>query len=280
MPPCLSCGREMSATAEPENICPECRAAILAHAPSRNPLPSRRAVTLERVPVTSAIIGINALVFAGMVLSGVSLGMPQIPQLIKWGADFGPLTLTSQPWRILTSNYVHIGIVHILLNMWCLWNLGALAERVFDRWTYLLTYTVCGLAGSIASLWWHPMGVGAGASGAIFGMAGALISALYLGQLPVPPQALKSTLKSLGSFAGYNLIFGAVVPGIDNSAHLGGLVSGLALGAVLARHLTSPPDERNSWRRWVFIVAGVAMFLAFHFVRRSVLHALNAQSGA
>ncbi len=111
-------------------------------------------------------------------------------------------------------------------------------------------------------------------------MAGALISALYLGNLPVAPSALKSTLKSLGSFAGYNLFFGAVVPGIDNSAHLGGLISGLALGAVLARHLTSPPDERNSWRRWVFIVAGAVLLLVFHFVRRSVLHGLNGQTGA
>jgi len=225
------------------------------------------------MPVTSAIIGINVLVFVLMTLSGVSPGMPQVPQLVKWGADFGPLTLTTQPWRILTSNYVHIGIIHIALNMWCLWNLGILAERIFDRRTYFLTYTVCGLSGSLASLWWHPTGVGAGASGAIFGMAGALISALYLGHLPVPPRALKSTLKSLGSFAGYNLFFGAVVPGIDNSAHLGGLISGLALGAVLARHLTSPPDERNSWRRWVFIMAGVVLLLAFHFVRHSVLRA-------
>ena len=274
MPACVSCGREIPPTPVGElNICPECRAAAIARAQAQAPIVTRRSLVLERMPVTSAIIGINVLVFVLMTLSGVSPGMPQVLQLVKWGADFGPLTLTTQPWRILTSNYVHIGIIHIALNMWCLWNLGILAERILDRWTYFLTYTVCGLSGSLASLWWHPMGVGAGASGAIFGMAGALISALYLGHLPVPPRALKSTLKSLGSFAGYNLFFGAVVPGIDNSAHLGGLISGLALGAVLARHLTSPPDERNSWRRWVFIMAGVVLLLAFHFVRHSVLRA-------
>ena len=273
MPACVSCGREIPPAPVGElNICPECRAAAIARTQAQAPIVTRRLV-LERMPVTSAIIGINVLVFVAMTLSGVSPGMPQVPQLVKWGADFGPLTLTTQPWRILTSNYVHIGIIHIALNMWCLWNLGILAERIFDRWTYFLTYTVCGLSGSLVSLWWHPTGVGAGASGAIFGMAGALISALYLGHLPVPPRALKSTLKSLGSFAGYNLFFGAVVPGIDNSAHLGGLISGLALGAVLARHLTSPPDERNSWRRWVFIMAGVVLLLAFHFVRHSVLRA-------
>src|SRR5437879_3757939 len=274
MPTCVSCGREMPPAPVGElNICPECRAAAIARAQAQAPIMARRSLVLERMPVTSAIIGINVLVFVAMTLSGVSPVSPELAQLKQWGADWGPYTLTTQPWRVLTSNYVHIGVIHIALNMWCLWNLGILAERIFDRWTYFLTYTVCGLSGSLASLWWHPMGVGAGASGAIFGMAGALISALYLGHLPVPPRALKSTLKSLGSFAGYNLFFGAVVPGIDNSAHLGALTSGPALGAVLARHLTSPPDERNSWRRWVFIMAGVVLLLAFHFVRHSVLRA-------
>jgi membrane associated rhomboid family serine protease len=224
------------------------------------------------MPVTTAIIGVNVLVYLAMVFSGVSAMEPTIPDLLKWGALSGKSTLISQPWRILTSNYLHIGLLHIALNMWCLWNLGALAERIFDRWTYFLTYTVCGLSGSILSLWFHPIGVGAGASGAIFGMAGALISALYLGHLPVHPQALKSTLKSLLSFAGYNLFFGTVVPGIDNSAHIGGLVSGLILGAVLARHLTSPREERISWERWVFIAAGLILLLAFRLVRYAALH--------
>ena len=106
---------------------------------------------------------------------------------------------------MLTSNYLHIGFLHILFNMWCLWDLGNLAERIFDRWTYVLTYTMCGLAGSLASLWWHPLVVGAGASGAIFGLAGALIAALYLGHLPIPKQAVQRTLRSLVIFAGYNL---------------------------------------------------------------------------
>jgi rhomboid protease GluP len=259
----------MPPTGNQQTICPECRAAILAR--SGASVGIHRSAMLERMPVTSVIIGINVLVFAAMVFSGVSPVSPQTQDLVKWGANDGLHTLFVQPWRMLTSNYVHIGIVHILLNMWCLWNLGALAERIFDRWTYFLTYTFCGLVGSLVSIGFHPMRDGAGASGAIFGMAGALISALYLGHLPVPPQALKAILKSLLSFAGYNLVFGAVVPAIDNTAHLGGLVAGLVLGAVLAPRLTAPPDERNSWRRWVFIVAGMVLLLAFQLVRRSLL---------
>jgi rhomboid protease GluP len=235
---------------------------------------------MESMPVTSVLIGLNLLVFALMALSGVSFTMPELEQLKKWGADYGPLTLGAhQYWRILTSNYVHIGIIHIALNMWCLWNLGALAERIFDRWTYALTYTACGIGGSILGVWWHPVTVEAGASGAIFGIAGALIAALYLGRLPVPSSAIKATLKSLLSFAGYNLFFGAVVPGISNAAHMGGFITGLGLGAVLAPRLTGPPDERDSRRRLAFIGAGVLLFVLFYFVRRSVLPAVSGTDG-
>jgi rhomboid protease GluP len=224
------------------------------------------------IPVTSGIIAANVFVYVAMTVSGASPVEPSTSDLVKWGANTGMQTLVAQPWRMWTSNYVHIGIIHIALNMWCLWSLGVLAERIFDRWTYFLTYTCCGIAGSLASLGLHPNRLGAGASGAIFGLAGALISALYLGHLPVPPRALKSTLKSLVLFAGYNLFFGAVVPAIDNSAHMGGLVCGLLLGAVLARHLTSPPDERNSWRRLVFVASGLVLLLVFVLIRRAVVH--------
>jgi len=270
MPTCVSCGRELQPGGNPDNSCPECRARayIQAQAQARANRPS----LIKLMPVTSAIIGANVLVFLGMTLSGVSPTTPQISDLVKWGANTGAQTLATQPWRIWTSNHVHMGIVHILLNMWCLWSLGALAERVFDRWTYFLTYTFCGIAGSLASLGLHPNRFGAGASGAIFGLAGALISAFYLGHLPVPARAMKSTLRSLVLFAAYNLFFGAVVPAIDNSAHVGGLVCGLVLGAVLARHLTSPPDERNSWRQWVFLVSGVVLLAVFFLIRRSVVH--------
>jgi rhomboid protease GluP len=221
----------------------------------------------DKQPITTTLVGMNVAVFAVMALMGVSPVEPTGPQLLKWGANWGPLSLGAEPWRMLASNYIHVGIIHILLNMWCLWNLGYLAERVFDPWTYVLIYTACGLAGSLGSLWWHPLVVGAGASGAIFGLAGALIAALYLGHLPISKQAIRGTLKSLLSFAGYNLFFGAVARGIDNSAHIGGLLAGLALGAALAKHLSAPPENREGWRRGVFLVAAVVLLLAFMLVK-------------
>src|SRR3984885_6683416 len=217
----------------------------------------------NRQPITTTLIGMNVAVYVVMVLTGVSPVTPSLPQLLKWGANWGPLSLGAEPWRILASTYVHAGIIHIALNMWCLWNLGFLAERIFDPWTYVSIYTLCGLVGSLASLWWHPGAVGVGASGAIFGLAGALIAALYLGHLPISKQSIQGTLRSLLVFAGYNLFFGAAVPGIDNSAHIGGLVAGLALGAMLAKHLTQPPEIRDGWRRGVFFVAVIVLLLIY-----------------
>jgi membrane associated rhomboid family serine protease len=210
------------------------------------------------------LVGINVAVFLLMVFNGVSFTSPTSAQLLKWGADWGPLSLGRQPWRLLTSNYVHIGVIHILLNMWCLFNLGALAQRVFERWTYLLVYTATGIAGSLASLWWHPMVVGAGASGAIFGMAGALIAALYLGKLPIP--AVRATMKSLLAFAGYNLFFGLGF-GVDNAAHIGGLFSGLALGAFLSGHLTQPVEVRQQWRNHGLALSLIVLSAGMYYVR-------------
>ena len=100
-------------------------------------------------------------------------------------------------------------------------------------------------------------------------MAGALITALYLGHLPISKQAIRGTLNSLLMFAGYNLFFGVVFAGIgiDNAAHIGGLVAGLALGAVLAKHLVEPPEVRDGWRRGVFLATAVVLVLVFVLVK-------------
>jgi len=250
-------------------LCRDCRASADLAAP-----PSREAPSLQnRQPflLTQIIVGANVLVFIAMVLSGVSPMAPTIQQLVTWGANFAPLSLGAQPWRILASNYVHIGLIHIFFNMWCLWNLGRLAERVVDRGTYLLVYTASGIGGSVVSLWWHPRGIGAGASGAIFGLAGALIAVLYLGKLPIAKAALKPTLKSLISFAAYNLFFG-LVPGIDNSAHLGGLATGFGLGAVLAKSFSAPPESRGPWRNYALLGTALLLFAAYTYVKQRAVH--------
>jgi rhomboid protease GluP len=227
--------------------------------------PPRRPIPLPQVTV--ALIAINVLVYVLMVVSGVSALNPSIQQLLNWGAAYGPLSLGPEPWRLLTATFVHGGLLHIGVNMWCLWNLGPLAERIFGRVSYLTLYLICGLAGSVASLWWHPMVVGVGASGAIFGVAGALITALFLGKLPLPKAAMRGTLQSLVIFAVLNLGIGQVAGGIDNSAHIGGLAAGLVLGAGLAPTLTQPSEERGKWRVTVFLVLLGALVVATYYLR-------------
>jgi len=246
-------------------MCRECQATANSAPPIPSVVPSDKASS--GISLTKVLVGINVVVFALMTLTGVSFISPTSVQLLKWGANWGPLSLGTQPWRILTSNYVHIGIIHIGFNMWCLLNLGVLAQRIFDRWTYLLIYTATGVAGSIASLAWHPTVVGAGASGAIFGLAGALISALYLGKLPIPKEAIQSTMKSLLSFAAYNLLFG-LSGSIDNAAHIGGLVSGLALGAFLSGHLVAPAEVRQQWRNLALVLSIVLLSAGMYYVRQ------------
>jgi len=269
---CVRCGRELpsSSQGDTSTLCRDCLAdtgLVVSAGESVPPRPTLR--SRQPFPLTQVIVGINVLVFLAMVLSGVSPLSPTISQLVTWGANFAPLSLGTQPWRMLASNYVHIGIIHIFFNMWCLWNLGMLAERIFDRWSYLLVYTASGIAGSLASLWWHPGGVGAGASGAIFGLAGGLIAVLYLGKLPIAKNALKPMLKSLIMFAAYNLFFG-LVPGIDNSAHLGGLAVGLGLGAFLAGSVTAPPEVRARQRNFAMIGTLLLFLLANNYLRHRV----------
>jgi len=270
---CVSCGRALPSFSfgEASNVCGDCRRAGIPPIPSAPVDPLSRSVrgVTYRPPFTVAIVGVNALVFAGMVATGVPLlKEPTYAQLLRWGADFGPLSLDGQPWRVLTSNYVHIGLWHIVLNMWGLWNLGRLAERIFGGWTYLLTYTACGIAGSLTSLFFHPHTPGAGASGAIFGLVGALISALYLGRLPFPKVAMQRMLRSLLIVVAVNLYLGAQVGVIDNSAHIGGLVMGLALGAVLGPELTKPREIRTAHERIVFVAAAILLVGLGAFARR------------
>jgi membrane associated rhomboid family serine protease len=271
MPNCISCGRELPPTTGTLSaLCRDCQAK--QDQPRVIPaeiLPVRVNATrfLGSFSVTNVLVGLNVAVFAGMLLSGVSLISPTSEQLLRWGANWGPMSLGVQPWRMLTSNYVHIGIIHILLNMWCLVNLGKLAERIFPPWTYVLIYTCCGVGGSLASLWWHPMVVGAGASGAIFGLAGALIGVLYLGHLPIPKEAVRGTLKSLVTFAGYNLFFG-LTAGIDNAAHIGGLVTGFVIGAALSRHITALPEVRRQWSNFIIMSSIVALLAGTVWLRQ------------
>jgi membrane associated rhomboid family serine protease/Flp pilus assembly protein TadD len=206
------------------------------------------------VGLTQVIFGVNVAVFLGMALASSSVVDFSGLDIRPWGANYGPYTLSGQWWRLVTYMFLHGGIMHIAFNMWCLWDLGALCESLYGRWTFAAIYFITGIGAGLASVAWNPGVLSVGASGAIFGLAGALISSFYLGEFSMPKLALKGTLRSLVFFAGFNLFFGQVVGGIDNAAHIGGLVTGLIMGALIAR---AAPEHDNPARRFavIFVVA-------------------------
>jgi rhomboid protease GluP len=211
------------------------------------PLPRQSGAPRARSPyaITYALIAINVLVFAAMVASGVSFTQPTPLDVKNWGGDFGPLTVGGhQWWRLLTSCFLHFGIIHIGFNMYVLFQIGPFIEMAFGRVRYLLIYFFAGLGGSLVSVWVHPMAVGAGASGAIFGLYGAVFGFLLRNRRSLDPAVTRSIAKSAGIFVLYNVVYGSITRTTDLSAHFGGLVAGFVVGMLLIRpraaNLTSP----------------------------------------
>jgi len=214
------------------------------------------------------LLGINCAVFLAMTLGGVNPMSPTTDQLLRWGADNAGAVLTyGEWWRIVTAMFVHVGILHLATNMWCLWNLGLLAEPLMGSFGVLAVYLLTGASGNLLSTFynWYDWAkyhgaegavagffgpVGAGASGAVFGIAGALIVLLKSQRLPVPALEVKRLRKSVIYFAVINLIiggsisFGTSVIGsgirIDNMAHVGGFACGLLFAAPMIPRLGAP----------------------------------------
>jgi rhomboid protease GluP len=265
---CIRCGRKLPPLSF-KKICEWCvhhEAVQRGEDSGAIPQPVMAAPWVRRgessISLTQIFFGASVAVFIAMVLaSGPSLDFTG-PVMIRLGANCGPYTLSGQWWRLVTYMFLHGGLLHIAFNMWCLWDLGALAESLYGRWTFGTIYLITGIGGGLASVAWNPQVLSVGASGAIFGLAGALIASFYLGEFSVPKIAIGGTLRSLLVFAGFNLFFGGVVGGIDNACHIGGLVSGLVLGALIAR---VAPDPNAVGRRisilllMALVVAGGAM---------------------
>jgi tetratricopeptide (TPR) repeat protein len=127
--------------------------------------------------------------------------------------------------------------------MWALLNLGLLAEIIFGTEQYLALYLLAGLGGSVASLCWHPAVVGVGASGAIFGVAGAMLPALFFERNQRLRNAMRGNLGSIAFFVAFNILYGAGSVRIDNAAHLGGLATGLLLGLALPKASEGPLSQ-------------------------------------
>jgi rhomboid protease GluP len=179
--------------------------------------------------VSPILININIVVFAIMLISGVHILQPESQDLLNWGANFRPMTLEGQWWRLFTACFLHIGILHLLLNMYALLYIGLILEPYLGKIRFLAAYLISGIAASMTSLWWHDFTISAGASGAIFGMYGVFLALLTTNLLD--KSVKKALLTSIAVFVGYNILNGLQPnSGIDNAAHIGGLISGLFIG--------------------------------------------------
>ncbi len=256
---CIQCGRKLPPLTFGKKICQWCvqheavqRGEIGDEAHQRV-MPAPWVRSESSITLTHVLFGANIAVFIAMVLAGGSADFDG-RLLVHFGANYGPLTLSGAWWRLLTYMFLHGGFLYIAMNMWCLWQIGALCESLYGRWTYAAVYLITGVAGGLASVGWNPRVLSVGASGALFGLTGALIASFYLGEFSLSGISIKGTLSSLLFFAGFNLFFGSMFPGIDNACHIGGLVSGLILGALIAR---VAPETGNPVRR-----GGVLLFVA------------------
>jgi len=185
--------------------------------------------------VTSALIASCVGVYALMVFGGVSPMTPTADALLAWGGNDGlRVVLQHEYWRLPASVFLHGGLLHLAVNMWCLRSLGPLVERFYGNLGYACLYLAAGIGGAVASAATPPARVSVGASGAIFGILGALLAFLLLRRRAVPASVLAPLRSSALSFVVFNTLFGAIVPAIDQAAHMGGLATGFVVGLILA----------------------------------------------
>lgn len=240
MPHCLKCGAELPLNEEgvAPVLCDRCAGVASGRA--------RRGIatgTMRDYPVTTALLAINVAVFVGMVATGAGFIDFSGQAELAWGGNWGPRTLNGEWWRLVTAGFVHGGLMHIAFNMWCLLSLGQLSERLFGRFQTLFIYLLTGVGGALLSVA-HSSAqnlniLEVGASGAIFGIAGALLAGVKFGELSISAGEKRNVFSSMIFFVGINFALGAGLLGsffganVDNYCHLGGFITGLLMGVPM-----------------------------------------------
>ena len=212
--------------------------------------------------VTPVLIAINVLVFLAMVANGVPILNPGTDVLLKWGADFGPAVTHGQWWRLLTAAFLHAGILHIGMNMYVLYGVGPFTERLFGNLGYIVIYFLSALFGSLTSVTWQPFIVSVGASGAVFGVYGALLGFLLRERRTIPAERLKSLVQNALVFVVLNMAIGMNKSGIDMGAHAGGFIGGFLVGCALARPLVPIDGRGRAMRAFAVATVGGALVVA------------------
>lgn len=214
--------------------------------------------------VTPTLVVINLVLYAWVAFLSQNWIDISYPVLVEWGGSLPALTGRDEWWRLLTCCFLHASIWHVGFNLWCLWDAGQFAERLFGNIGVLVLYVATGVAGSLAAYWWNPDALVVGASGAVFGLIGALIAKTWMHGEEFPEGGLQRLRNSLATFVIFNLVIGALHPNISEAAHLGGLGMGILIGSVLALPLTPVGKAQRLVRAALAIVlSGVVLGTAW-----------------
>ena len=190
----------------------------------------------QKYRITYSIIILNLIVYFFSAFFSRDIIDMDMQTLVDMGALYGPLTvLKGEWWRLFTAMFLHAGMTHLLMNMFSLYLIGRGAEMYFDTKSYLSIYLFSGLLGGLVSLYVHPVSVGIGASGAIFGVFGAL-AGFFLAHRERIQEHTKAFMKDFGIIIVINIVIGLSIPSIDMSAHIAGLFVGFIGGFVLSKN--------------------------------------------
>lgn len=216
-----------------------------------------------RVVVTPILLAANLAVFGLMATAGVNPFSVTVPEALAWGAGFGPRTLNGEWWRLVTAMFLHFGVLHLAFNMYFLWTIGSLVERLVGPAGFALLYCFSGLMGSLASVGLQPLVVSAGASGAVFGLFGALLGFLASDVETIPRPVRVQLRRQILVFLGCNLLYGLTAPDVDLAAHGGGLVAGLAAGLILGNpSRAAVSGDRGRRNRRLMVCSAIAIPVA------------------
>ncbi|WP_298809366.1 rhomboid family intramembrane serine protease [uncultured Psychrobacter sp.] len=195
---------------------------------------------LKTAPVTTLLLASFIGLFIMQVLTGVDANNPSTEALLKWGANALPFTMGDDPWRLVSSAFLHIGLMHLLFNGFAMYFFGQIAEPMFGSAKFLALFLLAAIGGNLLNSYvtWQSIldgtgqpGLSAGASGGIMGIGAALlIAALF----KISVNGMVLNLKSLIFIMGINLVYGFAVPGIDNAGHIGGAITGLVIALAFA----------------------------------------------
>jgi rhomboid protease GluP len=218
--------------------------------------------------VMSFLFVANAIVWIAMLAAGAKILGSPIPMLYEWGANSTSAVQNGQLWRLVSSMFIHGNIFHLVINMAALVSAGLIVERIYGHRLFALIYFASGIVGSSLSLYFASQtNVAVGASGAIFGVTGALFVAIFQHRKRLPKSFSKQMITSLSFFITYSLVQSLTKDGIDTAAHIGGLVAGSALAFILPERLNMEAFQKLHLQRGAagLVLALLATFGLVHF---------------